>query len=59
MRILHENGVETPQHISLMTSTPSINSQTIRRSRIQIPGDEHVEELEESPPADTEIEAKG
>ena len=42
-----------------MTSTPSINSQTIRRSRIQIPGDEHVEELEESPPADTEIEAKG
>ena len=26
MRILHENGVETPQDISLMTSPPSINS---------------------------------
>ena len=23
MRILHENGVETPQNISLMTSSPS------------------------------------
>ena len=26
MRILHKNGVETPKHISLMTSPPSINS---------------------------------
>ena len=26
MWILQENGVETPQHISLMTSPPSINS---------------------------------
>ena len=40
MRILHENGVETPQHISLMTSSPSINSQTILRSRVRLPGDE-------------------
>ena len=29
MRILHDNGVETPQHIGLMTPSPSINSQTI------------------------------
>ena len=28
MRILHENGVETPQHISLITPSPSINPQT-------------------------------
>ena len=40
MRILHENGVETPQNISLMTSSPSINTQTILRSRIRIPRDE-------------------
>ena len=26
MRILHDNGVETPQHIGLMTPSPSINS---------------------------------
>ena len=44
MRILHENGVETPQHISLMTSSPSINSQTILRSRVRLPGDEKTEE---------------
>ena len=44
MRILHENGVETPQHISLMTSSPSINSQTILRSRVQLPEDEQTEE---------------
>ena len=34
MRILHENGVETPQNISLMTPSPSINNQTILRNRI-------------------------
>ena len=44
MRILHENIVETPQHIGPMPPTPPINSQTILRSKIQIPGDEHAEE---------------
>ena len=44
MRILHENSVETPQHIGPMPPTPPINSQTILRSKIQIPGDEHAEE---------------
>ena len=44
MRILHENIVETPQHIGPMPPIPPINSQTILRSKIQIPGDEHAEE---------------
>ena len=47
MRILHENGVETPQNISLMTSSPSINTQTILRSRIRIPRDEQAEKPKE------------
>ena len=59
MRILHENGVETPRHISLMTSSPYINSQTILRSRVWLTEDEQAEELEETPPVDTEIEAEG
>jgi len=34
MRILHDIGVENPQHIGLMTPSPPIKSQTILRSRI-------------------------
>ena len=59
MRILHENGVETPQNISLMTPSHSINIQTILRSRIRIPRDEQVEEPEKAPPTDIEIETEG
>ena len=59
MRILHENGVETSQHISLMTPSPSINTQTILRSRIRTPRDEHAEEAEEAPPANTKTKVKG
>ena len=42
-----------------MAPTPPIDSQTILRSRIQIPGDEHAEEIKEAPPADTETEVEG
>ena len=42
-----------------MAPTPPIDSQTILRSRIQIPGDEHAEEIEEAPPADTETKVEG
>ena len=59
MRILHENGVETPQHIGPMPLTSLINSQTILRSRIQIPGDEHAREPKEAPLVDIEIEVEG
>ena len=59
MRILHENGVETPQDISLMTSPPSINSQTILKSRVRLPRKEQAEEPKEAPLADTETEAEG
>ena len=51
--------METPQHIDLMAPTPPIDSQTILRSRIQIPGDEHVEEIEEAPPANIETKVEG
>ena len=59
MRILHEKCVETPQDISLMTSPPSINSQTILKSRVRLPRKEQAEEPKEAPPADTETEAEG
>ena len=59
MRILHENGVETPPDISLMSVPPSINSQTILRGKVHLLSDEQAEELAQEPPADTETEAKG
>ena len=59
LRNLHENGVETPQHIGPMPLTSLINSQTILRSRIQIPEDKHAEEAEEAPPVDTETKVEG
>ena len=57
MRILHGKGVETRQDVSLISVPPSINYQTILRSKVCLPSDEQVDEPEH--PADTEIEAKG
>ena len=59
MRIFHEKGVETPQDISLMSVPPSINSQTILRSRVCLPSDEQADELERAPPTDTETKVEG
>ena len=59
MRILHENGVETPQDISLMTQAPSINNLTIQRSRVRLPREEPVEQPKEEPPVETKTEAEG
>ena len=59
MRILREKGMETPQDISHMSVPPSINTQTILRSRVRLPGDEEADELKQAPFADTETEAKG
>ena len=59
MRILHKNGMETPQHIRLMSSSPSINSQTILRSRVQLPGDEQAEGPEKAPLLDIETKVEG
>ena len=59
MRILHENGVETLQDINLMSAPPSINSQTILKSRVRLPRKEQAEEPKEAPPADTGTEAEG
>ena len=59
MRIFHENVVETPQDISLMSVPPSINSQTILRNRVLLLEDEQAEEPEQAPLADTETEVEG
>ena len=42
-----------------MSVPPSINSQTILRSRVHLPGDEQAKEPKQAPPADTETEAEG
>ena len=42
-----------------MSVPPSINSQTILRSRVHLPGDEEVDEPEQAPPADIETEVEG
>ena len=59
MRILHENGVETPRYISLMSVPHFINSKTILRSRVHLLGDKQAKEPEQAPPVDTETEAEG
>lgn len=59
MRILHEKCVETPQDISLISVPPSINVQTILRSKVRLLGDEEVDDPKQAPPADTETEAEG
>ena len=59
MRILHEKGMETPQDISLMSVPPSINTQTILRSRVCLPNDEEEDELKQAPLVDTKTEAEG
>ena len=59
MRILHEKGVETPQDISLMSVPPSINTQTILRSRVHLLVDEEADEPKQAPPADTKTKAEG
>ena len=41
-----------------MPPTPPIDSQTILRSRIRTPRDEHAEETKEAPPADIETKVK-
>ena len=42
-----------------MSVPPSIKSQTILRSRVHLLGDDEVDELEQTPPADIETEAEG
>ena len=59
IRILHEKGVETPHDISLISVPPSINSQTILRSKVRLLGDEQADEPEQAPPADIKTEAEG
>ena len=59
MRILHENDVETPRDISLISVPHFINSETILRSRVHLLGDKQAKEPEQAPLMDTEIEAEG
>ena len=42
-----------------MSVPPSINSQTILRSKVHLLGDEQADEPEQTPPADTKTEAEG
>ena len=42
-----------------MTTSSSINSQTILRSRVRLPRDEQAEEPEEAPPINIETKAEG
>ena len=42
-----------------MSVPPSINSQTILRSKVHLPSDEEEDEPEQAPPADIETEPEG
>ena len=42
-----------------MSVPPSINSQTILRSKVCLLGDEQADEIEQAPPADIKTEAEG
>ena len=59
MRIFRVKGVEIPQDISLMPTPSAINTLTITRIRVHLPGDEVEGNQEEGEPMETETEAKG
>ena len=42
-----------------MSVPPSINSQTILRSKVRLPSDEQADKPKQAPPTVTEIEVEG
>ena len=59
MRLFKAKGVEIPQDISIMTTPLAINTLTITRISIRLPGDEEEGDQEEGEPMEIEIEAEG
>ena len=58
MRVLHEKGVETPQDINLLPTSPVINALTITRSKVRLPGDEEEVDPAQEQPMETETKAE-
>ena len=59
MRLFRAKGVEIPQDISLMPTPSTINTLTITRIRVCLPGDEGKGDQEEGELMETETEAEG
>lgn len=59
IRILNDQRVEIPGHIGLLVPTNPITSQTILRSRVRLPGEEHAEETKEIPHTNTKTKVEG
>ena len=59
MRLFRAKGVEIPQDINLMSTPSAINTLTITRIRVRLPGDEEEGNQQEGEPMETETEAEG
>ena len=59
MRLFRAKGVEIPQDISLMSTPSAINTLTITRIRVRLPGDEVEGDQEEGEPMETKTKAEG
>ncbi|KAK9993405.1 hypothetical protein SO802_023108 [Lithocarpus litseifolius] len=59
MRLFHAKGVEIPHDISLMPTPPAINSLTIARIKVRLPGDEKEGDQAQGEPMDTVTEVEG
>ena len=59
MRLFRAKGVEIPQDISLMSTLSAINTLTITRIRVRLPGDKEEGAQEEVEPMVIETEAEG
>ena len=59
MRLFRVKGVEIPQDISLMPTSPAINALTIARIKVHLLSDEEEGGPAQGEPRDIETEAKG
>ena len=59
MRLFRAKSVEIPQDINLMPTLSAINTLTITKIRVRLPGDEEEGDQEKGKPMETEIEAEG
>ena len=59
IRLFRAKGVGIPQDISLMPTLSAINTLTITRIRVRLPGDEEEGDQEEGEPMETKIAVEG
>ena len=59
IRLFRAKGVEIPLDINLMPTLPAINTLTIARIKVHLPGDEEEGDPAQGEPMDTETKTEG